>query len=883
MRKLLLVSSFMGLFMIGCTKQNSDPFANVKPDESRFTKVTLVEKLNEPMELEVLNNLDVLIIERAGKIRLYQNKTGNLIEVGFLEVYPEREDGLMGLAKDPNFEINHWIYLYYAPPNTSINRLSRFDFKNNIVDLTSEKIILEIPVYRDCCHSGGSLEFDAHGNLFLSLGDDSTPFESINFNPIDERMFRPENVDAQRSSGNTNDLRGSIIRIHPEADGTYTIPEGNLFPVGTEGTRPEIYVMGNRNPFRIAIDQHNDNLFWGEVGPDASASDSSRGPKGYDEYNLATKPGFYGWPYFVGDNKSYWKFDFEKQESLFLFDPEAPINTSPRNTGLQNLPPAQKPLIWYPYDESVEFPMLGTGGRNAMAGPVYYREDYEDSEVRFPGYYNGKSLFYDWMRNWIFMVSLTENNELDTLERFMPSTVFDKPVDMQYGPDGALYVLEYGTFWRSQNDDSGLYRIEFAAGNRKPSVKISADKQSGTAPLEVRFSSEGTVDVDEGDQLTYQWDFDGEASSSEKNPTFKFEKAGEYTTTLTVTDQSGASTAESIDILVGNEAPTVSIDWGANKSFYFGNETVMYEVRVSDKEDTSISDSDINFSIDYLQGGYDIIQTGPEEEVISLGEALINQSGCIGCHAMENKSVGPTYSEVSKKYADDTEAKSYLTNKIINGGSGVWGDTQMPGHVHLEKDKVEEMVEFILSYSNPNSKKIKLPLSGSYKLDEPVLPDSYYLIQASYEDKGANGIGALKTSKQLILRSPKISPTIADEFVNVAKSNENNSRFIKFTEKESYFSFKNLDLSGIESIDLEVNPGNISGKIEIRSGGVDGVLIGESKLLDSKQMKKGEDWFVVSIPIQKIANPSDVYFILKTESGISIWSTFNINSMEFNQ
>ncbi|WP_296705464.1 PQQ-dependent sugar dehydrogenase, partial [Algoriphagus sp.] len=156
MRKLLLVSSIIGLFLSSCTKQNSDPFAEIKPDESRFTKVTLVEKLNEPMEIEVLDNKDVLIIERAGKIRLYQNETGNLIEVGFLEVYPEREDGLMGLAKDPEFEMNHWIYLYYAPPNTSLNRLSRFVFKDNIVDLASEKVILEVPVYRDCCHSGGS-------------------------------------------------------------------------------------------------------------------------------------------------------------------------------------------------------------------------------------------------------------------------------------------------------------------------------------------------------------------------------------------------------------------------------------------------------------------------------------------------------------------------------------------------------------------------------------------------------------------------------------------------------------------------------------------------------------------------------------------------------
>ena len=85
---------------------------------------------------------------------------------------------------------------------------------------------------------------------------------------MDERPGRSP-WDSQKSAANPNDLRGKIYRIHPEADGTYTIPKGNLFPPGTPGTRPEVYVMGNRNPFRISIDQKTGYLYWGEVGPDA--------------------------------------------------------------------------------------------------------------------------------------------------------------------------------------------------------------------------------------------------------------------------------------------------------------------------------------------------------------------------------------------------------------------------------------------------------------------------------------------------------------------------------------------------------------------------------------------------------------------------------------
>ena len=132
--------------------------------------------------------------------------------------------------------------------------------------------------------------------MFLSTGDDTNPFASDGYAPIDFREDR-EGWDALRTSGNTNDLRGKILRINPENDGTYTIPEGNLFPDGMEKTRPEIYVMGNRNPYRISVDKKTGFLYWGEIGPDAGKTSPDRGPEGFVEFNQARKPGIYGWPF----------------------------------------------------------------------------------------------------------------------------------------------------------------------------------------------------------------------------------------------------------------------------------------------------------------------------------------------------------------------------------------------------------------------------------------------------------------------------------------------------------------------------------------------------------------------------------------------------------
>ena len=149
--------------------------------------------------------------------------------------------------------------------------------------------MLDVPTNRGmCCHVGGDIDFDAAGNLYLSTGDDSNPFDSDGYTPIDERTNRNPAYDAQRSAGNTNDLRGKVLRIKVNANGTYSIPAGNLFPPGTAGTRPEIYAMGFRNPFRLSVDKATGAVYLGDYGPDAGTASATRGPGGQVEFNRIT-------------------------------------------------------------------------------------------------------------------------------------------------------------------------------------------------------------------------------------------------------------------------------------------------------------------------------------------------------------------------------------------------------------------------------------------------------------------------------------------------------------------------------------------------------------------------------------------------------------------
>ncbi len=820
------------------------------PEENRFIRTVLDEKLDEPTELVVLDNGKIIFGERKGLLKVYNPKKKSTKVVADLSVYTKFEYGLMGVNIDPDFNKNKWIYLYYSPSVGKVgadtaNRLSRFvyDDVNDTLLFNTEKVVLRVPVKRtECCHTGGSIAWDSKGNMFLSTGDDTNPFASEGFAPIDNKPGR-SGWDARYTSSNTNDLRGKIMRIKPTADGSYTIPEGNLFPVGTEKTRPEIYVMGNRNPYRISVDQRTGFLYWGEVGPDAGENSPKYGPRGHDEVNQARKAGYFGWPLFVADNRAYNQRDFAKDSTWAKFDPAHPINDSPHNTGLRELPPAQKAFIYYPYADSPEFgEIVGKGGRNAMGGPVYYFDDFDaNSKVKFPKYLDGKFFAYDWMRDWINIVTMKPNGDFVSMERFMPNTKFSHPIDMQFAKDGSLYILEYGQNWFAQNDDARLIHITFNAGNRTPVVVANADKKAGALPLKVNFSSAGTMDY-ENDVLKYEWTFaKGAAKSNLPNPTFTFTKAGIYTPILKVTDVAGNVTTTSLEIKVGNDVPKVDLVIKGNKTFYWNDEKVAYEVKVADKEDGSLANKkikaeDVQVNIDYLEG-FDktVIAQGHQANLsVSAGKRLIELSDCKSCHAVDKKSIGPSYRDVAKKYRGQFEIEGKLSDKIIKGGGGVWGEQVMAAHPQLSKEDAKEMIKYIFSLAD--DKKASKPVKGEY-LTKDNGKAGTYIFSASYTDKGANNLGTMTGSSSLSLRSPKIKANSYDSQKATVKHSVNGlGEIVVAVADKGYIAFNQIDLTSINSFAVNAiasDDRTVGGKIEVRLDSPNGQLIGSGEVSKS--------------------------------------------------
>ncbi len=785
------------------------------PEANRFTKKVFRNNLDEPTEMTILPDGRIMFLERKGKVKLYNPATDSFNVINEFNPYKIFEDGMLGLAADPLFEKNHFVYIYYSHPEKSFNGLSRFIFDGENLDMKSEKIIIEVATQREtCCHTGGSLAFGPDGNLFLSTGDNTSPFESDGFSPADERKGRSP-FDAQKSSANTNDLRGKILRIHVEPDGSYTIPEGNLFPKGEPNTRPEIYVMGCRNPYRISVDQRTGFLYWGEVGPDAGEESVTRGPRGYDEVNQARKAGYFGWPLFVGNNYAYAKYDFEKKVAEPRHDPAHPKNTSPNNTGKVDLPPANPAFIWYPYAQSPDFPLMKDGSRNAMAGPVYYSEDYKNKEGAYPDYFDGKLIVYDWMRNWLRLVTMDKDGNIMDIEPFLEGTQFNNIIDMAFGPDGKLYTLEYGTKWFAQNMDARLSVIEYNKGNRPPVAKLTADKISGALPLTVSFSGKESVDPD-NDKLNFELDVKGKIEKSESGDfTFTFDKAGVYRPKLSAIDSKGVKSTDEVVIIAGNDPPTIKITTTGNQTYYFPNSSVEYQVAVSDHEDGitadgSIKSENVHVSVDFLPEGFDKTEIAQGHQRPELpGKILMAESDCKSCHMLDQKSAGPSLTDVAKKYKADVQAIEKLSTKILKGGSGVWGTTEMAAHPQLKKEQTVQMVEYILTLSDDKKAK-NLPLKGVAKFAAPdkerINKNSAYLITASYEDKGATGVPSLSTSTTIALKAPVLTGEDASDLTGGIRkaATPADGYILENIHKNSSALFKEVDLTDVRKIDFSV-------------------------------------------------------------------------------
>lgn len=443
--------------------------------DSEFRKVPVIsEGVSMSTKFVIAPDGRLLLAGQSGQLTWIDAKTGSTTDAGKVPDVGSGIWGLTGLTFDPDFRTNGRLFLYCTRPvatDSSVSSIRRITLKENKIDPASVKVLLEWPVTRTGIdHSGGGVAFDPAGNLYVGTGDNSN--WTLEYGSISEANVK---LNSLRSAANTNDLRGKMIRIKPkplaESDPsptpgigtTYDIPAGNLFPVGTAQTLPEIYTMGQRNPFSIAIDPVTGWLFVADIGAQAANASTTKGPAANDEFNLVKQAGNYGWPMFTGPNVPYNKYDYVANTTGPLFDSANPVNDSKFNTGLQKLPLPRGSLVNYSKDgKNMVWTGFEKGAIACIGGPVYRYGDYGGSTVKLPPHFDGKWIVSDYQQGWIKAIAFDETGtKALAVQALFENLAFSGSIiDMKLGPDGALYVMELGR---------SISRIEYT-GTCRPAV-----------------------------------------------------------------------------------------------------------------------------------------------------------------------------------------------------------------------------------------------------------------------------------------------------------------------------------------------------------------------------------------------------------------------------
>jgi glucose/arabinose dehydrogenase len=225
-----------------------------------FTE-TQISGLSSPTAMEIAPDGRIFVCLQGGSLRVIKN--GVLLPTPFitLSVDPAGERGLLGVAFDPNFATNHFLYLYYTVSTTpKHNRVSRFTANGDVVLPGSETVLLELDNLSSATnHNGGAIHFGPDGKLYVAVGENAT------------------SSNAQTLSN----MLGKVLRINKDG----TIPTDNPFFNTATGNNRSIWALGLRNPFTFAFQPGTGRLFINDVGQNA-----------WEEINDGIAGSNYGWP-----------------------------------------------------------------------------------------------------------------------------------------------------------------------------------------------------------------------------------------------------------------------------------------------------------------------------------------------------------------------------------------------------------------------------------------------------------------------------------------------------------------------------------------------------------------------------------------------------------
>lgn len=538
-RSKTLLTAFI---LLGCWLSNQS-WAQTFADPGFTSEVITTLPAYQPVGLTWAPDGRMFIWQEKGVVRIYKN--GTLLATPFLDISSKvntvNDRGLLGLALDPNFATNGYVYLFYtyepngnpndtSPKTSRLTRVTANPTNPDVMLANSEIIILgslgaapcsQYPAGSDCIgsdsveHTADTLRFGPDGKLYVSLGDGAA-----SLNGTDPLALRAQDLNA---------YNGKLLRIN--ADGT--APSDNPFYNGSPTSiRSRVYSYGLRNPYRFGIHPTTGEVLIGDVGWLV-----------WEEINRGRGANF-GWPCYEGN------------------DPQPEYQAAFATCRALSAGAVTKPLHTYSHTDTQAF-----GG--AVIGGAYY------TATQFPAQYRGNFFFGEYVGQYINRIVFDASNNVLSIVRFASN--LGGIVSLEQGPDGALYYLELVS--------GQVRRLRSTATTSTPVAVASATPTTGVSPLTVNFSSAGSNDPG-GSPLTYLWDFGDGTTSTAANPTHTYVSATTktFTAKLTVTNNQDTSASATVAVTVGLQSPVATITSPRNGQRFKVGATVTYTGTANDPD-----------------------------------------------------------------------------------------------------------------------------------------------------------------------------------------------------------------------------------------------------------------------------------------------------------
>jgi glucose/arabinose dehydrogenase len=535
-----------------------------RPDLGGFVTDRVASGFTLPTAFAMAPDGRILVALKDGTVDLIKNGVvSTFYTVSPVNDFHDR--GLIGIALDPSFLTNGYVYLGYtydvnpglaaqaAPKTVQVIRVTA---NGDVADPASKIVLLGTvvgtaarpscenyiadhpgldPNTLDCLpsdgesHSVGALKIGPDGALYVALGD------SASFNTVDPLALRAQ--DLTRPSG-------KILRVDRTTG--QGLPDNPLWDGNASHVKSKVYLYGVRNDFRFNFKPGTNQLFTGDVGWDT-----------WEEINVPAPGANLGWPCYEGNFQQGGYAAFAQCQALYA--------AGGTTFGI------------YTYDHSLGSAAV-VGG--AFTGANSYKSAFQNA------YW-----WADYARNQISAFKVDASNQVVPGSLTLFANNADGPVDLEIGPqDGDVYYLAINA--------GELRHVRFVGDNRPPIAVASGTPAAGLAPLTVAFSSAGSYDPDAGQTITYDWNFgDGSPHDSTQNPTHKYVANGVYTATLTVTDPFFATSQATVKITVGNTPPVPSITSPVNGSHYDIGNTITFSGGATDAQDGTIPASSLSWNI----------------------------------------------------------------------------------------------------------------------------------------------------------------------------------------------------------------------------------------------------------------------------------------------